>query len=334
MKQEFYRAIKFDPSKPLRVDYGVYPHQKTGLNQVVDRASAEAIHAMMVDAQSNGAPGLAIYVGHPDSSDPATACRYPDKAAHGWLVSCSIDDTGMDLQPQWIDEPKPGQWIYFSPRFRGTDNGDMSTHIDEMPSIGLTNNPNTRKFTLPNEADVMEDDASSTSAAGGSSRPGAKKGPTMEKILAALGLAPTATEDEAVVAIEALKTERDDCKRQLADAQTEVETANACATAAKKEMSNEREARIDLMLDCGLRDGRVTPATRKNWKDRLTRDFDNEAAAMGRAPATIKTKSELDNERGGKDILTQYDAMMAGPDKQKFLRDHADQIHAARIALG
>jgi hypothetical protein len=334
MKNEFYRQIKFDPFKPLRVDYGIYPHQKTGIDQVVNRTSADAINAMLVDAQKNGAPGLPVYVGHPDSADQATAARYPDKAAHGWLVACTIDEGGFDLQPQWIDEPKAGQWIYFSPRFRGTDAGNNATLIDEMPSVGLTNNPNTRKFTLPNEAETGDVASTVNNANGEAALQGKSKGPTMEKILAELGLALTATEDEAVAAIQAIKVECEDCKRQLADKQTEIETSNAACGTAKKELNNERDARIDLLLDCGMRDGRVTPATKPNWKARLQQDFDNEAQALGRIQQTIKTKSELDNEKGGADVLTRYEAMQPGADKAKFLKDNAAAIHKARTALG
>lgn len=334
MKNEFYRQIQFDPSKPLRVDYGVYPHQKTGLNQIVNRSSADAINAMLVDAQKNGAPGLPIYIGHPYSADKESAAKYPDKSAHGWLVACTIDDGGFDLQPQWIDEPKAGQWIYFSPCFRGHDAGSNATLIDEMPSIGLTNNPNTRKFTLPNEAETGDVASTVQTANGGATLPAITKGPTMEKILALLGLLPTATEDEAVAAIQAIKVECEDCKRQLADKQTEIETSNAACGTAKQELNNEREARIDLLLDCGMRDGRVTPATKPNWHARLKQDFDNEAQALGRTPVTLKTKSEMDNERGGADILTRYEAMQPGADKRKFLKDNAAAIHTARTALG
>jgi len=334
MKRRLANSFEFDPAKPLSIVYGVYPHRKSGMNQVVNEASADAIAAQIEAAQVAGAPGLPVYVGHPDV--PELAPKYPDKTAHGWIVSLQKDATGFMLQPEWVDEPTPGQFIYFSPYFLGTDQSKTSTHIDEMRSVGLTNRPNSTKFRLPNEAGDSEDDYTVNADKGGSSRPSDKGTTHMTKILALLGLLETATEDEAVTAIQAIIAERDDLKRKQEESKAETEAANTECATAKKDLANERDSRIGLMLDCAIRDGKVTPATKPVWEGRLKRDFANESEALAKTCAGIKTKTALPNEADAStdgSILAKYEGMQTGPEKQKFLQDNATAIHAARRAL-
>lgn len=158
----------------------------------------------------------------------------------------------------------------------------------------------------------------------------------MKKILALLGLQETATDDEAVTALNALIAERDDLKRQLEEAKAEATTAAAAADTAKTDMANERDARVGLMLDCALRDGKVSPATKPVWEARLKRDFANESVALAKACATIKTRSALPNEAfetGPAGVLARYEAMPAGEEKRKFLKENAAAIHTARQEL-
>jgi hypothetical protein len=331
MKRHLANSFEFDPAKPFCIEYGVYPHRKSGMKQVVDAASADAISGLIAAAQAAGAPGLPVYVGHPDVPDLAP--KYPDKTAHGWIVSLQKDATGFMLQPEWVDAPAPGEFIYFSPYFLGTDQSKTSTHIDEMRSVGLTNRPNSTKFRLPNEAGDAEDDYTVNADKGGSSRPSDKGTTHMTKILALLGLLETATEDEAVTALNAIIAERDDLKRKQEESKAETEAANTALDSTKKDLANERDSRIGLMLDCALRDGKVTPATKPVWEGRLKRDFANESDALAKTCAGIKTKTELPNEAGAStdnSILAKYDAMPSGPDKRKFLNENADAIHKAR----
>lgn len=150
MKRPLANSFEFDPAKPLEIVYGAYPHRQSGRDQLIDAASASAIAGQIDAAKAAGAPGLPVYVGHPDVRELAP--KFPDKSAHGWIVALAAHDTGFTLQPEWVGEPKPGEFIYFSPYFLGTDVSETATHIDEMRSVGLTNNPNSTRFRLPNEA--------------------------------------------------------------------------------------------------------------------------------------------------------------------------------------
>lgn len=320
MKRRFANSFDFDPAKPLTVPYGTYPHKKTGVNQVVDRASADGFCSRLRQAQSSGAPGIPVYAGHPDV--PELAHKYPDKSALGWVTAVGVGADACELAVEWVGEPPaPGAFIYFSPYFFGEDLSPTESHIDDMQSVGLTNRPNSTRFRLPNEA-ADED-------------PTKPERNTMKKVLALLGLAETATEDEAAAALQTLIDAKIALARKVEELTAELGTANSACETAKKGLANERDARIGLLLDCAIAEGRATPATRPVWEGRLRRDFANEAEALGKEPSALKTRSALPNE--GPDaapgILAKYEAMADGPEKDSFLRAHAVQINDARVAL-
>lgn len=320
MKRRLANSFEFDPAKPLVIPFGTYPHKKTGIDQIVDRASADGFLQRVIAQQQSGAPGIPVYVGHPDV--PELAHKYPDKAAVGWITAIVIGSGSCELQIEWVGEPPaPGAFIYFSPYFFGEDVSPTVNHIDDMQSVGLTNRPNSTRFRLPNEA-ADEDQTN-------------QERDTMKKVLALLGLAETATEDEAAAALQTLIDEKIALARKVEELTAETATANAACETAKKGMANEREARIGLLLDCALAEGRATPATRPVWEGRLRKDFPNEAEALGKEPSALKTRSALPNE--GPDaapgILAKYEAMAEGPEKDAFLRAHAPQINDARVAL-
>lgn len=158
----------------------------------------------------------------------------------------------------------------------------------------------------------------------------------MKKVLEMLSLPEGATEDEAAAALQTLVDEKAALARKVEEAAAETQAAAADRDTAKTELANEREARIGLLLDCALSEGRVTPATRTVWQGRLRSDFANEAEALGKATPVFKTRSALPNE--GPDaapagVLARYEAMPEGPDKDAFLRANARTINDARVAL-
>ena len=95
----------------------------------------------------------------------------------------------------------------------------------------------------------------------------------LKKILEALGLAADATEAQAVAAVGALKTERDEARSQAAAPPIEqfvpradYDNALARATAAETELASvrgtARDAEIRQALDAAQEAGKITPATR------------------------------------------------------------------------
>jgi len=313
-------SFEFNPAKPFTIPYGEYPHAK-GVVQVVNATSAAAFAMNIQTAQAEGAPGLPIYAGHPDV--PELAVKYPDKAAKGWLISCKVGDDSCVLSVEWVKEPEPGEFIYFSPYFFSNPPESGKAVIDEIKSIGLTNDPNSTRFRLPNEAATTNQKQ--------------KGEPAMDNlILEALGLPEDASVEQAVAKINEIKgtanEEAEDLKKEVEDAKTEADKA-------KEEFANERTARLGLMLDNALAAGQITPATRPVWEKRLRKDFANEASALARVKPAVKKKSAFANagaDRDGfaneADILTRYEAMPKGPEKSEFLQKHARQINDARVA--
>lgn len=317
MKLAFANTFSFDPAKPLVVPYATYPHGPTGVQQRVDRASASAFANDIAAAQAAGAPGLPVYVGHPDVPD--LAARFPDKSAHGWISRAEALDDGVALHVAWNEAPAAGAFIYFSPYWAGPAIAAGMAHIDELRSIGLTNRPNVTRFRLPNEAGEE------------------RKEPRMKKLLMLLSLPETATEDEAAAALQALQEELTALKRKGEETGAALAAANTARDEATAGFANERAARIGLTLDCAIADGRVTPATRPVWEARLRKDFANEALALGQADKALKTRSALANEAADTTpaaILGRYEAMTDGPEKRAFLRLHAQTINNARCAHG
>ena len=333
-RRAFANTFEFDATKPLTIPYGRYPHATSKKVQIVNAASAAAFQAQIAAAKAEGAPGLPIYAGHPDVPD--LAHKYPDKGAKGWVTDCLANESCCELPTAWNDEPKPGAFIYFSPYFSGCESSASDVTIDELRSIGLVNKPNSTRFRLPNEA---EDASTGDLQVAQTSQP---RIPSMKKVLTLLGLAEKATEDEATAKLQglmdghtALKRTGEEQAAQLAFANEAATKAKAEVTVVRQEFANEREARIGILLDCALSDGRVTPATKPVWSERLRQDFANEAPVLAKECAKLKTRTALANEACDSTpsgILAKYNVMPAGPDKNRFLRDNAQAINDARNA--
>jgi hypothetical protein len=319
MKRGYANSFDFNPAIPLSVPFGPYYHKASGKTQIVDRRSAEAFRVQIANAQAEGAPGLPIYAGHPDV--PELAAKYPDKAAKGWVTKIDLLNTACDLHVAWLDPaPAPGQFIYFSPWFAGEDTGGPDVLIDELRSIGLTNRPNTTRFRLPNEAGA-EDERTTT----------------MKELLKLLGLEETATEQDAIAALQKLKDELAALKRTGEETAATVSAANEALEKAKSDFANERALHLGLLLDCAIAEGRVTPATRPVWEARLRKDFANERVLMAQAERMLKTKATLPNEAADASpagILARYVQMPDGAEKAAFLHQHALVINNARCAAG
>jgi len=328
--------FKFDPDKPFVIPFAEYLHKGKDAIQIINEASAAAFAADLLSAKANGAPGLPIYQGHPDV--PELASKYPNKAAIGWITKITATADSVELQPEWISQPKPGEFIYFSPYFFSDATTSRRKIIDEIKSIALTNTPNDTRFRLPNEA--------ATNSTGLTCQALTQKGETtMDKlILESLGLEEGASVEQAVAKIKSLSgtaNEEADLKKEVEDKAAEVAAAKAEADKAKEEFANERTERVKLMLDNALSDGRISAAARPNWEKRLgnRESFANEAASLSREKPGFKTRSAFANERGPDEregfaneaaCLAHYESMPAGQQKRDFLSKNAEAINNAR----
>ena len=283
-----------DETTELTLPYGTYPagrrKTKNGSRYVMqrwDRTAAEAVANQLQDEISNGAPGIPVYIGHPDV--PEVAHRFPNKAAVGWITSAQTGDDSAVMVVVWNDKPfTKKEFAWFSPYWIGSitkDDGATATvNIDEIGSIGLTNTPNIHDFRIPNEA--SGDDFEETN-----NNP--ERDNTMkEQLIQLLGL-PGDSDDEAIVAaVTAVKDQADQMAALKADKEA-ADKAKADAEEAKEEIKeafeNERQGRVDMMINGALADGRITVAEVPLWKKRLGENFAVNSVAIANEKPKFKT---------------------------------------------
>ena len=170
----------------------------------------------------------------------------------GWIKEIAVRAGVLTGRVEWTAEGRASvesrQYKYFSPYFLAAKVGGEVWRIQHG---GLVKTP---AFTMPALAKGQEE-------------------PMLKKILEALGLAADATEEQAVAAVAALKTERDGAKAAAAAPpldkfvpRADYDSALARATAAEGKLaSGERErleADIKKELDAAQEAGKITPATR------------------------------------------------------------------------
>jgi len=259
--------------------------------QTFSKAGAEKIAQAILANVADGGKGLPIYFGHPDV--PWVAHKFPDKRAKGWAIEAVAEADGLRLRGITWNESPAGGFGWFSPYWHGVpswiDDQNAESDIDELSSIGLTNNPNILDFRLENEAGYEEANNNSGDAA-------EKKGTTMEleQIKKALNLPAEATLEQVLAELTKLMTVK-------ADADTKIEASNAEAAAAKTEaatdkvaLENERKAHADLILDNAIADGRISVAARPAWAKRLSDDVTTGSIALANEKPP-KTKSEIEH---------------------------------------
>lgn len=286
-----------DPAEIL-IPYGRWPYgfkevelpdgstRKVYVMQSLQREGAEKIAQAIRAGVAAGGKGLPIYFGHPDV--PEVASKFPDKRAKGWGRDAEAGADALVIRAiSWAESPADGfgwysPYWFGPPRFADADNAE--TDIDELQSIGLTNNPNILDFRLANEAGYDGGSAASTHKPKDSKM-------EFEQIKKELGLPPEATLEQTLAEIAKLKAAQ-------ADGATKLEAANAEAAAAKAEdeknkvaLENERKARAGLLLDMAIADKRISPAARPAWEKRLLADPSAGAIALANEKP-LKTESE------------------------------------------
>lgn len=179
----------------------------------------------------------------------------------GWIERVRAENGAIVGDVQWTDRGiaafQSRDYRYFSPEFAFDD---VTTEIFAIVGGGLTNDPNFTQLALNSEhQDYQEQNPMS-----------------LALILAALGLSSTATEADAVTAINALKTEKqtalnaaqnpDPAKYAL---KAELDVALNRATTAEGQLqtinANNRETEIVRVVDEAQTAGKVIPATREHY---------------------------------------------------------------------
>lgn len=168
--------------------------------------------------------------------------------ARGWIVALENRDGTIFGQIDWNEEGQEAlakkEYRYYSPAFRYDQNGNVTS----LSSSGLTNKPNLYTPALNSEGSTV---------------------PLPEKVALALGLQITASDDDAVSAITALKAaEQIALNRQQAPDPTRfipVETHKLAlnrAESAEQQLKKREEADISSLVEAAIDDGKIAPANK------------------------------------------------------------------------
>lgn len=284
----------------LRIPHGDFPHGSRRI-QRFDAESSRRLASTFASAKTANADfAIPLYEGHPDV--PALAADYPDKKAYAWVQNVVADQSGLALQVKWSDAGEKllanGHYRFISPYWNvePIPSPKPNASFDwvrpvELVSVGLTNMPNIRAIpALSNDSNNNGKDSA-----------------MKEHLLKILGLANDATDDQIAAAVKdlsvpALRTQISTLQSEVAAGKTALsneQTARATdKAAAQTAFAAERGARIGILLDNAVRDGRVTPATRQQWNDDLVKDFDGKVTALANAPKVIATGNPITQDAG------------------------------------
>jgi len=223
-KMLLWNNYEFAKGRRIFVPFGKWPWNED-IDQVFDREHAEKIAAEVNADVAKGEPGIPVYQGHPDVPD--LAAKYPDKGALGWIVKIEVEENGVYLTVEWDRFPGKG-FAWFSPYWSGDperQGGKVTVTVDKIRSIGLVNRPNIHAFRLPNE-ELVE----------------VQKEKAMKGILQALGLAETATEQEAIDAIGKLKADAATCEASKVALEDECKKQKCCNEELQKKVDEQATA--------------------------------------------------------------------------------------------
>lgn len=175
--------------------------------------------------------------------------------AYGWINSIRVGAGGaIEFDPEWTPRGETAlngdEYAFLSPEFEH----DAAGNILLVVGAGLTNDPNFTQLALNREQETEL--------------------PMLKEIALALGLTETADSAAIVVAINALKQERqtalnaaqtpDPTKwKPAAELETVLGRATAAETALNALKTKAREDEINQVVDQAVAEGKVVPATRE-----------------------------------------------------------------------
>lgn len=270
------RTGTFDPAGWFQlVPKGVFPiarkdkeGQVSTYLQVVDDVAIEKMDAAFKNRRA-GNPEFRMLIdfehfSHDTSKSSAAAC---------WVTDTEKRADGLWAKGEWSDEGeaaiKNRRYRYLSPVWfpRQTERlGDNKVRPIEVNDAGLTNKPNLGEALQPfwNRAEDFHGREATTTA----------KKPTMIKVIALLGLAATATEDDVVARVQAFKNrvaELEPLTGKLSTLQGEHDALkNRHTTLLTDSVTRALEENKDVIPEEQM----------EAWKNRLTDDFTGTASLL------------------------------------------------------
>lgn len=205
------------------------------------------------------------------------------KPAAGWIEELDVRDGSIWGRVNWTERAMnmvaAREYRFISPAFSHLKN--ERADIVRLSSAALVHNPNLNLTALNRAGDPS------------------LELPMLKDILAALGLADTATATDAVVAINALKAEKTVAlnaaehpplekfipKAQHDAVQTALNSANAELQAIKAEQT---KARVEALIADAVEAGKIAPAAKPHFEAMALNSFDATKAAIDAMPALLK----------------------------------------------
>lgn len=270
--------------------YGEFPHV-SGLQRFLQADAVQLVN------EFNGllrTPqrllGLPWYIGHPDHAKFKE--RYLDTRAYGRIKALEARDAGLFANVKWSPA---GEDLIRSEAFHGHSVNWGCKKIAgayvpvRLKSVGFTNEPNipVDPITLANEAEEFMKTQLIEKL-------GLPADSTDEQVFAAVDLANEAKQNETAERLKAatLATERETA---LANEKAESDKHKLEKEVAETALANERTARIGLLLDGAIRDGKITAAERDRWQGELTASFESKVVELANAKPVIKTEARTKN---------------------------------------
>lgn len=273
----------------LSLPFGRHPHPD-GYDQDINPAAAGKMVAAIRRGLASGKDALPIFNSHPDLGSAAPA----DPSAYGTIVDAAVGRNAVsfvcDLTRDGIALVRGGK-KFFSPHWLARVAGNV-VHPFEVLSIGLTDRPVIPVAAIANAK---------------SARGGQEGVPMRDKLIAmckkhGVECPADAGDDQVVAALEpalsrivALANEVSAEKAKVTNLEGTVATLTAEVAAQKTKvtegvtaLANERKERTTILLDVALADGRVPPAARKRWEEKLAADFPATVVELANARPEMK----------------------------------------------
>lgn len=280
-------------------------HDGGKMNGTVQHCTRAAFEAMVANWKAAGSPEILVDVDHNSATGRSTE-------AAAWAKNLRVEDCGLcadfELTPRGRELIGGRQYRFVSPGWTLAADGTPLA----LCSVGLTNTPN-----LPVKPVVNADDAGGRDP--DDPKPDNEGHPTMDikMIAAALGLPETATEEEILAAVKAMK----DKEAAAAEAAAEAEAEKfACDAVKCGKIAANSKAAVKAAY-------RQSPEVAKQMLNALA------------APATLpdfsagKTPTALNAATPGADadpvaVYNAYCKMADGAEKDAYLAANAAKIEA------
>lgn len=231
----------------------------------------------------------------PFDIEHATELKGPkgeEAPAYGWIDEYRVSDGVVEAHVTWTDDGaaqlRARKYLYYSPAFRFTADGQVT----RLSSAALTNKPNLDLPALNSEENAMT---------------------VPVQIVTVLGLAATATADDAVKAIQQLKTSEQVALNRAENPDLSkfipVETHNLALNRAKdaeQKLADIATREAEALVDAAIKSGKVAPANRDMYLATCrTEDGCKQFADFVKgAPVIVNTDPEKKKDPGQGDTVT------------------------------